>query len=91
MFISVLELFKTGIGPSSSHTLGPMVAANDFIKRLKNQKAITSGLKKEASLRCTLKGSLDNCIEAMKQTGLEMSHKYKETALGGLAVSITEC
>ncbi|WP_274620782.1 L-serine ammonia-lyase [Colwellia maritima] len=34
---------------------------------------------------------LDNCIEAMKQTGLEMSHKYKETALGGLAVSLTEC
>lgn len=37
--------------------------------------------------------SLDNCINAMKQTGLEMSHKYKETSLGGLAVSvsITEC
>ena len=34
---------------------------------------------------------LDNCIEAMKQTGLEMSHKYKETSLGGLAVSLTEC
>lgn len=34
---------------------------------------------------------LDNCIAAMKQTGLEMSHKYKETSLGGLAVSITEC
>jgi len=34
---------------------------------------------------------LDNCIEAMRQTGLEMSHKYKETSLGGLAVSITEC
>jgi len=34
---------------------------------------------------------LDSCIEAMKQTGLEMSHKYKETSLGGLAVSITEC
>ena len=34
---------------------------------------------------------LDNCIEAMKQTGLEMSHKYKETSLGGLAVSFTEC
>ena len=34
---------------------------------------------------------LDACIEAMKQTGLEMSHKYKETSLGGLAVSITEC
>ena len=35
--------------------------------------------------------SLDNCITAMKQTGLEMSEKYKETSLGGLAVSITEC
>lgn len=34
---------------------------------------------------------LDNCIEVMKQTGLEISHKYKETSLGGLAVSITEC
>ncbi len=34
---------------------------------------------------------LDNCIAAMKQTGLEMSNKFKETALGGLAVSITEC
>jgi len=35
--------------------------------------------------------SLDNCIEAMRQTGLEMSEKYKETALGGLAQSWTEC
>jgi L-serine dehydratase len=34
---------------------------------------------------------LDNCIAAMKQTGLEMSDKFKETSLGGLAVSITEC
>jgi L-serine dehydratase len=34
---------------------------------------------------------LDSCIAAMKQTGLEMSHKFKETSLGGLAVSITEC
>ncbi len=34
---------------------------------------------------------LDNCILAMKKTGEAMSHEYKETALGGLAVSITEC
>jgi L-serine dehydratase len=34
---------------------------------------------------------LDNCIEAMRQTGLDMSHKYKETALGGLAVNLPEC
>lgn len=35
--------------------------------------------------------TLDACISAMKQTGEEMSHKFKETSLGGLAVSITEC
>ena len=35
--------------------------------------------------------SLDNCIAAMKQTGLEMSDKYKETSLGGLAVNWVDC
>ena len=35
--------------------------------------------------------SLDKCIAAMKQTGEEMSVKFKETSLGGLAVTITEC
>jgi L-serine dehydratase len=35
--------------------------------------------------------SLDKCIAAMRQTGLDMSEKYKETSLGGLAVSVTEC
>jgi len=35
--------------------------------------------------------SLDRCIEAMRQTGLEMSFKLKETSLGGLAVAIAEC
>ena len=35
--------------------------------------------------------SLDNCIKTMKETGFDMSKKYKETALGGLAVNITNC
>ncbi|NYT36970.1 L-serine ammonia-lyase [Allopusillimonas soli] len=34
---------------------------------------------------------LDNCIEAMRQTGEEMSTKYKETSQGGLAVNLPEC
>ena len=34
MSISVLDLFKIGIGPSSSHTVGPMRAAHDFITDL---------------------------------------------------------
>ncbi|RVP81425.1 serine dehydratase beta chain, partial [Sinorhizobium meliloti] len=28
MFLSVFDVFKIGIGPSSSHTMGPMSAAN---------------------------------------------------------------
>ncbi|MCH2094091.1 MAG: L-serine ammonia-lyase [Rhodobacteraceae bacterium] len=34
---------------------------------------------------------LDACIETMRQTGLDMSEKYKETSLGGLAVNIPNC
>ena len=34
MFLSVFDLFKIGIGPSSSHTVGPMVAMNMFIDHL---------------------------------------------------------
>ncbi len=36
MFLSVFDLFKIGIGPSSSHTMGPMVAAARFLDELKN-------------------------------------------------------
>lgn len=31
MFLSVFDIFKIGIGPSSSHTMGPMVAAARFL------------------------------------------------------------
>lgn len=35
--------------------------------------------------------SLDEVIETMRQTGADMSSKYKETAQGGLAVNVVEC
>ncbi len=35
--------------------------------------------------------TLDSAIRAMAETGRDMNAKYKETSLGGLAVSITEC
>jgi L-serine dehydratase len=35
--------------------------------------------------------SLDEAIATMRQTGLDMHDKYKETAKGGLAVHVTEC
>ena len=34
---------------------------------------------------------LDDCIETMRQTGLDMSERYKETSTGGLAVNVVEC
>lgn len=38
MSISVFDLFKIGIGPSSSHTVGPMAAAADFTQALLERK-----------------------------------------------------
>ena len=35
--------------------------------------------------------SLDACIETMRQTGNDMSEKYKETSLAGLAVNVVAC
>jgi L-serine dehydratase len=38
-----------------------------------------------------MKVSLDQVIETMRQTGLDMNTKYKETSQGGLAVNVVEC
>ena len=42
MAVSVLEIFKVGIGPSSSHTVGPMRAARMFTLALAEQGVMTS-------------------------------------------------
>lgn len=57
MYISVLELFKIGIGPSSSHTMGPMLAAGCFLEHIRNY-CSAHPVNPELVLRCTLKGSL---------------------------------
>ena len=54
MAVSVFDLFKIGIGPSSSHTVGPMRAALLFVHRL----AAEANLATTARLRCDLYGSL---------------------------------
>lgn len=38
--ISVFDMFKIGVGPSSSHTLGPWRAAQQFVKKLIQQKQL---------------------------------------------------
>jgi L-serine dehydratase len=54
MAISVFDLFSVGIGPSSSHTVGPMRAARMFAQRLKTEDLLT----RTAALRAELFGSL---------------------------------
>lgn len=45
MFLSVFDMFKVGVGPSSSHTMGPMVAAADFLDRIKDAPFEVHGVK----------------------------------------------
>ena len=52
MFLSVFDLFKVGVGPSSSHTMGPMVAGARFLDRLRAAPFQAHGL------RASLHGSL---------------------------------
>lgn len=53
-YVSAFELFSVGVGPSSSHTVGPMRAAADFAERLRADGV----LERVASLSCALYGSL---------------------------------
>ncbi|MEM8842989.1 MAG: L-serine ammonia-lyase [Pseudomonadota bacterium] len=52
MFLSVFDMFKIGVGPSSSHTMGPMVAAAAFLDTLRASPFSAHGL------RASLHGSL---------------------------------
>ncbi|MGR7026597.1 L-serine ammonia-lyase [Geodermatophilus sp. URMC 62] len=54
MTISAFDLFRVGIGPSSSHTVGPMRAAATFAARLREERLLT----RTAGVRCELFGSL---------------------------------
>lgn len=54
MSLSVFDLFKIGIGPSSSHTVGPMRAAARFVEGLRREHLLAS----TTSLKVELYGSL---------------------------------
>jgi len=68
--ISVLDIYKIGIGPSSSHTMGPMKIARDFMQRARDAGFSIEGVTVE------LHGSL-----AMTGPG----HKTDEAVVLGLA------
>ncbi len=54
MTISVFELFSIGVGPSSSHTVGPMRAANEFINEAKDKDLLQAA----TQIKIDLYGSL---------------------------------
>lgn len=70
-FISVHDLFRVGIGPSSSHTVGPLRAAKAFVSALSDAELTTV-----KSVQCTLFGSLGS-------TGV--GHGTPDAVLAGLA------
>lgn len=54
LVFSILEMFKIGVGPSSSHTVGPMVAAHEFVTALERD----GSLERVGRVRTVLYGSL---------------------------------
>jgi L-serine dehydratase len=72
MSLSVFDIFKIGIGPSSSHTMGPMNAARTFVEQLAAQNA----LGRVAQISAQLYGSLaltgrGHCTDRAVLLGLE--------------------
>ena len=58
MFLSVFDIFKVGVGPSSSHTMGPMTAAARFLDDLRGAAEIIPGAGRLTRLGASLHGSL---------------------------------
>jgi L-serine dehydratase len=78
MAISAFDLFKIGIGPSSSHTVGPMRAAGMFIESLVGERVA----ERVAGLRVELFGSLGATGHghgSVKAVVLGLSGKHPET------------
>ena len=71
-YVSAFELFSIGVGPSSSHTVGPMRAARDFVQRLD----AAADLTRVSHVSCALYGSLG-------ATGL--GHGTPDAVVAGLA------
>lgn len=87
--LSNFDIFKIGVRPSSSHTLGPLLAGLVQIPCIERNafgaiKAI-SAARMALSRKSTPRVALDEIIITMYETGKDMNAKYKETALGGLA------
>ncbi len=58
MFLSVFDIFKVGVGPSSSHTMGPMLASARFLDAVRAGSDRVPGSGAAVRLEASLHGSL---------------------------------
>ncbi len=94
MFLSVFDMFKVGVGPSSSHTMGPMVAGARFLELLRNSPFQARGLKASlhGSLAFTGKGHATDRATILGLAGFlpdTYDHDKAEAALAAIAGSGT--
>ncbi|MCZ0961242.1 L-serine ammonia-lyase [Paracoccus benzoatiresistens] len=87
MFLSVFDLFKVGVGPSSSHTMGPMVAGARFLDELRQQPFKAQGLKASlhGSLAFTGKGHATDRATILGLAGFVPATLDAEAAEAALA------
>ncbi len=82
--MSNLSIFKIGIGPSSSHTVGPFVAGNEFLKDLNLDEITRIKVTLFGSLSLTGKGHLSDIAVVLGLSGLNVktiSAKQKQVVL----------
>lgn len=90
MFLSVFDMFKVGVGPSSSHTMGPMVAGGRFLDLLRASPFHPAGLKASlhGSLAFTGKGHATDRATILGLAGFlpdSYDHEKAEATLAAIA------
>ncbi|MEI6865473.1 L-serine ammonia-lyase [Flavicella sp.] len=84
--ISVFDIFKIGVGPSSSHTMGPWCAAQQFLEKLRGKELISIQVKLYGSLSKTGKGHGTDIAILLGLTG----HNVKTIAVNKIDKYIQE-
>ncbi|RWR30591.1 L-serine ammonia-lyase [Sinirhodobacter populi] len=89
MFLSVFDIFKVGVGPSSSHTMGPMVAGARFLAALRGSPFRAAGLRARlhGSLAFTGKGHATDRATILGLAGFAPDTYDAEAAEAALAAN----
>ena len=92
MNLSVLDIFKVGVGPSSSHTMGPMNAACAFVQGLEAAGLLDRTVKVVVQVYGSLAlTGLGHCTDRAILLGLEGHRPEALATVAGLLVSRSYC